>query len=215
MIARLKNIWRARLSVTSRELRHLGHLGQHCKISPRAKFGGNLSSIFIEEGVSIGDDVLIQAHADGGRVQIGPGCLIKQYVQIMTYPGGFIKLGADSSVNPFCVLYGHGGLSIGSKVRIAAHTVMIPANHKFDRLDAAITDQGLDRRGIRIADDVWIGANCTICDGVTIGTGAVIGAGSVVTRDIPPMMVAVGSPARSIKSRSTTHEAPARGPVIR
>ena len=52
-----------------------------------------------------------------------------------------------------------------------------------------------------IGNDVWIGANCVIRQGVTIGDGAVIGAGSVVTHDIPPYTIAYGSPARCIKKR--------------
>ena len=46
---------------------------------------------------------------------------------------------------------------------------------------------------------MWIGANAVICGGVTIGEGCVIGAGSVVTKDIPPMVVAAGNPCRVIR----------------
>lgn len=56
---------------------------------------------------------------------------------------------------------------------------------------------------IHIGDGVWIGARCTILPGVTINDGAVIGAGSVVTRDVPANTVAVGVPARSIRSLDT------------
>lgn len=56
---------------------------------------------------------------------------------------------------------------------------------------------------VKICDDVWIGCNAIILKGVTIGTGAVIGAGSIVTSDIPPYAIAVGSPARVVKYRFT------------
>lgn len=49
---------------------------------------------------------------------------------------------------------------------------------------------------ITLEKDVWIGANCTVCGGVTIGQGSVIGAGSVVTKDIPPGVIAVGNLAK-------------------
>jgi acetyltransferase-like isoleucine patch superfamily enzyme len=52
-----------------------------------------------------------------------------------------------------------------------------------------------------IEDDVWIGAGVTVVDGVTIGRGSVIGAGAVVTNDIPPYSIAVGTPAKPIKDR--------------
>ena len=49
--------------------------------------------------------------------------------------GGFVKIGKNCSVNPFCVLYGHGGLESGAGVHIAAKTTIVPANHRFDRID--------------------------------------------------------------------------------
>ena len=55
-------------------------------------------------------------------------------------------------------------------------------------------------KSIHIGNNVWIGSNSTVLAGVTIGNNAVIGAGSVVTKDIPENMIAVGSPARVIKS---------------
>lgn len=84
---------------------------------------------------------------------------------------------------------------------IAAHTVIIPANHNFDRMDLPISRQGLTTKGINIGNDVWIGANVVILDGVEIGDGCVIGASSVVTKSIPNNSVAVGNPAKVIKSR--------------
>ena len=54
---------------------------------------------------------------------------------------------------------------------------------------------------MHIENDVWIGLNVVIMDGITIGDGAVIGSGAVVTRDIPPYAVAVGIPARVIRYR--------------
>jgi virginiamycin A acetyltransferase len=57
-----------------------------------------------------------------------------------------------------------------------------------------------------IEDDVWLGYNVTVLPGVTIGQGSVIGAGSVVTSDIPPYTVAVGNPAKVIKTREFKQE---------
>jgi acetyltransferase-like isoleucine patch superfamily enzyme len=54
----------------------------------------------------------------------------------------------------------------------------------------------------KIGKDVWIGANAVILGGVTIGNGCVIGAGSVVTKDLPPYSVAMGVPAKVVRSRA-------------
>lgn len=136
----------------------------------------------------------------GGRIIVGAHTRIHANAMLMTY-GGDIELGHNCSVNPFCVLYGLGGLRIGNDVRIATHTVIVPANHTFTDLEVPICNQPETKKGVVIEDDVWIGAGCRILDGVRIGRGSVIGAGSVVTRSIPPLSVAVGSPARVIRRR--------------
>lgn len=120
--------------------------------------------------------------------------------------GGEITMGDFCSVNPYTVLYGHGGLHMGEGVRIAAHCVMIPANHNIDDPDIPVRKSGLTKKGIRIGNDVWIGARCVILDGVTIGEGAVIAAGAVVNRDVEPFMIVGGVPAKPIKSRKAANE---------
>lgn len=135
-----------------------------------------------------------------GRIAIGKDGVIGPYTMLMAY-GGTIEIGDRVSINPFCILYGHGGLKIGSDVLIAAHVTVIPANHKFDRIDTVIRKQGESRKGIVIGDDVWIGTGARILDGITIGTGCVIAAGAVVKDDLPPYTVAAGVPARPIKKR--------------
>lgn len=154
--------------------------------------------------IEIGENLSVPSHsiiaAEKGYIQIGHNFELHSYVKLSTY-GGFIEIGDDCSCNEFCVLYGHGGLKIGNSVRIGAHTVIIPASHRYSDLDKPIRLQGETRKGIIIEDDVWSGAGVIILDGVTIGSGCVIGAGSVVTKSIPPNSVAVGVPAKVIKTR--------------
>lgn len=136
----------------------------------------------------------------GGSIAVGRQCHIHRGAILATY-GGKIEIGDHCTINPYSILYGHGGLHIGNFVRIATHCVIVPANHGFDTLDVPIARQPIAALGIKIEDDVWIGANSVILDGITIGRGAVIGAGSVVTKNIPSLSIAVGNPARVISSR--------------
>ena len=86
-------------------------------------------------------------------------------------------------------------------MRIAANTIIIPANHGFKNIDIKICDQSMTKKGIVIKDNIWIGAGVTILDGVTIGEGSIVGAGSVVTKDIPSYSIAAGVPSKVIKKR--------------
>lgn len=138
-----------------------------------------------------------------GKVSIDKESKIYRYAELLPY-GGHIKIGSHCSVHPFTILYGHGGLNIGDGVRIACHTTIIPANQKFKSLKVPIRKQGLKKEGIEIKDDVWIGTGSRILDGVKIGTGSVIGAGSVVTKDVPPYKVVAGNPAKVISERNDT-----------
>ena len=116
--------------------------------------------------------------------------------------GGDIRLGDDCSVNPFTIIYGAGGTTIGNGVRIAAHSIIVPENHNPGSDALPIIASGKTRRGVRIEDNVWIGSGVRVLDGVHIGRNAIIGAGSVVTKSVPSDVTAVGIPARVIKFRN-------------
>jgi acetyltransferase-like isoleucine patch superfamily enzyme len=74
-------------------------------------------------------------------------------------------------------------------------------NHIFDRTDIPMRLQGVDRKFIRIEDDVWLGTNSVILAGVTVGRGAIVSAGSVVTKDVPQYAIVGGVPAKVIRMR--------------
>ncbi len=113
-----------------------------------------------------------------------------------------LNIGRDTSFNTGCWINAAGGITIGDNVLIGPNCIIHSANHKIDRLDVPIRKQGYEYLPVIIESDVWIGANATILPGTSIGPSAVIGAGSVVTKDIPPCAVAVGNPARVIKMRN-------------
>ena len=155
--------------------------------------------------ITIGKRTIVKRGAillasNDGRITIEENSLI-EFGAVIDASGGFIRIGMFSTVQVGCGLYGHGGLEVGNGVRIAAGTKIIPANHRFDELTVPIFRQGLQMRGITIHDDVWLGANCVITDGVCIQTGVVVGAGSVVTKDLAPNAIYAGVPAKMIRKR--------------
>jgi acetyltransferase-like isoleucine patch superfamily enzyme len=136
----------------------------------------------------------------GGRIRIGKNCEIHPYSMILTY-GGDIHIGDNCSLNPFAIVYGHGGVRIGDGVRIAAHTVIIPANHTAPAEGNALFESGVTARGIEIGDNTWLGSGAVILDGVRIGCNSIVGAGSVVTKSVPSDTTVAGVPARRISQR--------------
>jgi len=134
------------------------------------------------------------------NIVIGDNTRIMPYAKIIPQQV-FVKIGENCGVQYSCLLYGVGGLVIGNDVRIAASTMIIPMNHIYSDPVVPIWKQGETANGTTIGNDVWIGSNSKILDGVVIGDGCVIGAGSVVTKDLSPYSVALGIPARIIKKR--------------
>lgn len=101
-------------------------------------------------------------------------------------------------INYNCVILDTSPVHIGENAFIAPGVCIACAGHSIDPAQRA---EGISTsKPITLEKDVWIGANAVICGGVTIGEGSVIGAGSVVTKDIPPMVVAAGNPCRVIRS---------------
>ena len=100
-------------------------------------------------------------------------------------------------INYNCVMLDTSPIHIGADVFIGPGTCLACAGHAIDPTERAM---GIGTsKPITLEKGVWIGANCTVCGGVTIGEGSIIGAGSVVTKDIPPGVIAVGNPCKVMR----------------
>ena len=109
-----------------------------------------------------------------------------------TYVGEYNNLRADGSE-----------IVIGDSCLISQFVSLISSGHEFRDRSRRIEAQGVpEKKGIRIGDDVWIGAMVTVLPGISIGTGAVVGSGAVVTNDVPPYAIVLGNPARVVDERS-------------
>ena len=146
-------------------------IGKNCYISP-------LADIYESTG-EIGDDTIICANA-----------LIRS---------AKIKFGKNCSVNSYAYL--QGKIELGDNVRIAPKASIIAENHGHYDITVPITYQPCSSKGIIIKNNVWIGANTVITDGVTIGENSIVAAGSVVTKDVPDYTIVGGNPAKVIKNR--------------
>lgn len=147
--------------------------------------------------------------------------IIKKLVRVINWkkkkiyvaPGSFIDLGTDIGRYTRINNSSHiGKCSIGSHCAIGGRLVVRSTNHTTDYANMSgfvqkyligsdIKVTGYKVRECKIGNGVWIGDSVIVLPNVTIGDGAVIGAGSIVTKDIPPFAIAVGNPARVIKYR--------------
>ncbi|MEU9584532.1 sugar O-acetyltransferase [Streptomyces werraensis] len=128
---------------------------------------------------SVGEDVEIRPplHVDyGSNITVGARTFVNYHLTALDVAA--ITIGEDCQIGP--------------NVQLLTPTHPVEPQPRRDKLEAA--------RPITIGDNVWIGGGAIVCPGVTIGDNSVIGAGAVVTKDIPANVVAVGNPARPVRS---------------
>lgn len=158
--------------------RQLGAFGDRCTVDRACVF-------LSPQNIFFGDDVLCGRGgfyaATGGRIEVGNRVAFNVGVHVNSEVGGSIRIGDCSIFGP--------------------NVVMRSANHRFDRTDLSIRDQGHVFGDIVIEEDVWLGANVVVLSGVRIGRGAVVAAGAVVTKDVPSMALVGGVPAKLIRMR--------------
>jgi len=128
--------------------------------------------------------------------KIGKGTNIADGVTILDPPN--VSIGSGVSIHPYTFI-GGGKIEIGNYARIAPHCSIVADRHNFSKRNIPIKFQGVAKKSVKIGDDVWLGSHTVIL--ADVGTGSIIGAGSVVTREIPPYSVAYGNPARARRQR--------------
>jgi galactoside O-acetyltransferase len=134
------------------------------------------------------------------NIFLAPHVVLNQGVVIHAGVETGVHIGEHSQLNPYSVLY--GDIRIGRWVMIAPHVMLAGGNHQYSRLDIPIMNQGsTSKGGITIDQDVWIGANSVITDGVHVARGAIIAAGAVVTSDVESHSIVAGVPAKIIRRR--------------
>ncbi len=132
--------------------------------------------------------------------RVGEGCFYLDHIVWLN--GDKIEMDDGVGFNYGCYVNGFGGLVIGEGTIFGPYTMIHTANHRIDDPSRPIPEQGWEEAPpVQIGAQCWIGMGVCILPGVRIGEGSVLGAGSVVTSDLDAYTVAVGNPAKAIKSR--------------
>ncbi|SFR72287.1 Hexapeptide repeat of succinyl-transferase [Agromyces sp. CF514] len=136
------------------------------------------------------------------RLQLGAGVSMAPNVSFRNAER--ISIGAGSHIGEHSVIWAGnstGRIDIGEKCLFAPNVTLTASNYGIEQGEVAIMDQPKIEQDIVIGDGAWLGANVVVLAGVTVGAGAVIAAGAVVTRDVPPLAIAGGVPAKVIGER--------------
>ena len=148
--------------------------GKGSVIRRKARLDLNISNNFVIGKKTIIEDYVIINNGMGDII-IGDNSVITSRVKIV----GPVIIGKN-------ILFGSGGQVTG-------------LTHNFEDINIPIRNQGVSAMVTKIEDDIWIGGNSILIQGITIGTHSMIAAGSVVTKDVEPYTIVAGNPARPIK----------------
>lgn len=178
------------------------------KVGKGVVFGRNITlrhphKIALGANCVIDDNVLLDAKGEkNDGLRLGDNVYIGRNT-ILSCKEGSIAVGDYTNISANCSLLSETEINLGRYCFLAGHCYLVAGgNHGFDDVSRPIMFQpSISKGGIRIGDDVWLGAGVIVLDGATIGQGTVVGAGAVVTGSLPGYTVAVGSPARVIRDR--------------
>ncbi len=156
-------------------LRHATYLGKKVRVFGKP-IVENRGTLWIGDRVRIRSTVVkTELIVDGGKLEICEGAYI----------------------NYGCSIAARHLVRIGPNARIGTYVMIIDNN--YHRLEPERRDETPESAPVILEENVWLGGRVIVLPGVTIGAGSAVGAGSVVTRDIPPRSLAVGVPAKVIK----------------
>lgn len=180
-------------------LRKKVFLGVSCKILNKKNF------VF-------GNNVTIEKHTilDGyakNQIIIGNGVKIGAFSRLTTTShlskyGIGLKMGSNCAIGDFAHFGASGGIEIGNDVIMGAYISFHSENHNFRDTSKLIREQGVTSKGIKLGNNIWVGAKVTFLDGCSIGDNSVVAAGAVVSGSFPENSIIGGIPAKVIKTIS-------------
>jgi acetyltransferase-like isoleucine patch superfamily enzyme len=157
--------------------------------------------VHLGDDVVVDDLVVLDAKGTTNRgISLGDGVFLGRGT-ILSCKDGDITLGDHVNIGFHSEIFSGSAVTVGRHGLFAAYTYLVGGGHEFEKAGAAVIDQPRLSRGITLGENVWLGAGAKVMDGVTIGDHVVVGAGAVVTGDLPAGAVAVGVPARVVRTR--------------
>ncbi|MGB0910361.1 MAG: acyltransferase [Nitrospirales bacterium] len=131
-------------------------------------------------------------------IKLGRGVTIGSFTKIKATNGPLL-IGKKSGIATSCFIAAEvGGVIIGEDVLIGPHVNIMSSNYTLDRDDLPFHEQGSTSRGVRIGNNVWVGAGTAILDGTILNDNTVVTANSLVNRRYPPNVILQGNPAKII-----------------
>jgi acetyltransferase-like isoleucine patch superfamily enzyme len=165
------------------------------------------ATIVFEGAVFLGPGFTIDA-PHGGTVIVGNGVQFRRDCRIeLATPEAKVTIGEGSYITYNAIIACSSTIEIGKHCGLGFCSSVYDGSHRYKDLDKPFLAQGYDLRPIKIADHVQIHSLCTVVN--SIGTRTVIGANSVVSRELPPYVLAIGAPARPVDYFGPAEEAPA------
>lgn len=163
----------------------------------------NKKNINFGNNVTIEENCFIDAYSIykidfGNNVKIGAYSSISSTSHMSKFGKG-LKIGNNSGVGRFTEFGASGGIEIGNDVIMGSYVSFHSENHNFEDKTILIREQGVTSQGIKLGNNIWVGAKVTFLDGCKIGDNCVIAAGAVVKGIFPDDVVIGGVPAKIIK----------------
>lgn len=176
----------------------------------RKVFIGSNSKILNSRNIIFGKSVTIDKHCFidgfssdkimlGDCVKIGAFSTLSSTSHMSKYGKG-LKMGNNSAVGQFTEFGAAGGIEIGNDVIMGSYISFHSENHNFSDTSKLIREQGVTSKGIKLGNNIWVGAKVTFLDGCIVGDNSVVAAGAVVNGIYPDNSIIGGVPAKVLKS---------------
>jgi acetyltransferase-like isoleucine patch superfamily enzyme len=190
LLALLRFMWRRRM-LTPKYARLIARLGIY-----KLRFGKRLK---LDGLAFIGPRCQIQI-GKGATLELGRWSWLGHGTKVRVHEG-VVSIGAKTVLGQECTISAYQRVSIGRECVIADRVMLIDFDHGVVDVDQPIRLQGIYKRDVSVANNVWIGYGACVLRGAKVGNNSVIGTNSVVTKDVPDNAVVGGVPARVLRMR--------------